>query len=378
MQFGEKSLNFMTTKELFVKSSAKLMGYFNKILICLVFLLGAALLTEPGWADQKASKNTSSGSPFISFFNYRLAARDFSPTFSGISKLIERADSLKKEGGDKNGDNQAAKELFLKAAAETEKQLTNVNRAFKDELYFLLGYTLEGAGEEKKALNAYSNSIESRATNLLALFRHAQLLKNSGQCEKAIPEFREVAWRADKLAYEPTYLIGECLLKAGNVAAAEKEFTTAAKQNPNFPPLLRYLIQTQKKLIVDVSEPRRKAELQSQLMTNIQNFLKVAPDDRELSLDLAEFLLNSSDSLFDKNKISHAESLAEKFAASSNYKDVAAVEMLVRAQIKLGDLEGATKSLGKGLAATPESKQLKNQAKQIELESQTRAEKLAS
>lgn len=334
-------------------------------------------LCAPATAQAEQTKLTtkSEDAAFRSFIGYRPRAAHFPPALSALSAPVEQG--FQQLDAKRTDD---AKRSFTQALGAAEKLSGSLNRGYQDQLWFLTGMAHEGLGHERDALKSYDRSLEIRPNNLLSVFRSGLLLKQTGQCEKAIPKFRELDWQAKALSYEMKFLIGECLVVLQKPDEAMKQFQAAYDQNPSFAPVVKTMIKTRRDLLAKSGDPKQRSALTAQLMHDLSALVRDNPGDRDASLELAHLLLQSGDSVLDSSKASRAEQLAKKFVDDSGYKDDAAARILIQAQMKRGALDQAQATLDQALQRTPKSNELAAAKRQLEIERQmkTEAEKSAT
>jgi len=299
---------------------------------------------------------------FRSFINYIPSPVQFPPALSPVAAPLEAG--LKAEAAHK-GSGAGDLNRAVDAAKKLEK---GINRGYEDQLWFLRAMAHEGLGEEKEALRSYDRALQIRPNNLLARFRHGYVLKAAGQCNRAMPEFKEVAWQAKDLAFEMHYLIGECLMTLEKPEEAIKEFQTASQKNPNFLPVVRRMASTHEQLLAKAVDPHERAVLEGELTADLNAITKQVPDDREAALTLAKMLINVKDPFLESGKLTRAETLVKKLVDDSNFKDDAAAHVLVQTQLKQGKLDQAEKTLEGALQVNPSSAELAAAKQQLALE----------
>ena len=333
--------------------------YNGKLWLFLNFIFFSLCALPCAQAEEKKAEDPYA---FHSFIQYVPAPVQFPASLSPVAAPLEQG--LKAETAHKgNGSGD------LNRAVDTAKKLEkSVNRGYEDQLWFLRGMAHEGLGEEKEALKCYDRALKIRPNNLLARFRHGYVLKSAGQCARAIPEFKEVAWQAKDLSYEMDFLVGECLMTLEKPEEALKEFQVANSKNPTFLPVVRHMAATHQELLAKAVNPHERASLEAQLAADLNAITKQAPDDRDAALMLAKMLLNVKDPFLESGKLSRAESLAKKLVDDSNFKDDAAAHVLVQTQVKQGKLDLAEKTLAGALEVNPKSPELAAAKQQLALE----------
>jgi len=267
-------------------------------------------------------------------------------------------------------DSAKQKAAFEKVVSVSKTSLKNLSRGFHDEIYLLGGLAYEKLGLKDNALNWHAKSVQLRSDNPVPLFRHALLLKEKGDCQRAITELEEVIWRTEDHAHETLYITSQCLVALEQNEQAAKVLRNAYSRNPQFVPVLRLLITTRAELLATPTEPAKLEALEQESIRDLTTITTQQPDERDASLQLARLLIKRSDSLVNANQLSQAETLAQNIAENSDYKDDEAVRVLIEARLKRREFVKAEKALALGLEKKPNSELLKSAAKQLQIEKQ--------
>ena len=336
-------------------------GNFSKFLNGFLVITGLCILAPKSvLADNAPAEDNRA---FKSFIYYQPKAAQFPSDLSQTVKQIEDANSALAQ---KKAD--AAESSFRAAVTSSQQLARTVNRNFQDQVYFLQGLAYEGLKNPAEALKSYNKSLAIRPTNMLAMFRHAYMLKQTGNCEKAIPELKEVAWQVRTQSFEMDFLTGECLVTMKRPEEALKTYQIAYQKNPNFLPLLREMIAIRTDLLNMTPDPKKRAVIQTQLENDLRSVVRQDPADRKSALTLARLMLQVDDTLVESGKLAAAETLAKKIAEDSGYQDDVAVRLLSQAQLKRGDSAAAEDTLNKGLAKQPNSSELQAAKQQLEID----------
>lgn len=337
------------------------MFFPTKLLFCLNFLLlvDLALATPAEHANPAA---------FKSFLDYRPKSSQFPGPLKGLTEAIEEGDTLLAAGKKEEAQGK------YRHAIEIADSIDNgINRSIEDQLWFLRGFAHENLSQEQKAQQAYERALKLRPNNLLALFRHAVLLKQANKCEQAIPEFQEIEWAVKDISFEMNYLQGECLVTLGRSEEGVKQFERAYKKRSTFLPVVKKLLAVHQDMLATSGNPADRAALEAQIATDLNAVTKATPNDRAASIALATMLLDVKDPLLEKGKLDQAEVLAKKGAEASDYRDDAFVRLLAEAQLKKGMLDEAEAIIEKGLKKTPNSPELATAKKQLAIERSLKA-----
>ncbi len=334
-----------------------------------IFLFFLLSLLLPGFCFA-APPTLEQQHPAHSFLDYSPDPADYPGPLNPLVKLIAEANAL-----DQNKQKKTAQEKFA-AAIELARQLLNKTpRGYHDSIYQLMGFAEEKSGSLNDAIKSYRTSLELKANNPVILFRHAYLLKRTGNCKEAVPEFQEVVWRTKENMHEALFFLAECLLDIGNEEEALKLSQAAYQSNPLFLPVLHQLLAMREKLLSKEKNPEEKAKLENQIRADLAAIVKQDPEDRECSLKFGQSLLKDSDPLLNSDKLKQAESLAAHFAQISKFSDEQSVKLLFDAQIRQGKLNEADKTLQQGLSRIPDSAILKKAQTQLDIERGVQASK---
>ncbi len=317
-----------------------------------LFLLSAALLMVSFLGNSSAKALNLTAEPAtLDLVNYQPEPSHFQKQLRPIVKLF-------------------VNEKYPEAIKTSQKFLSTLPRGYHDEIYLLLGLAYKKLNNFTDALAAFEDSINRRGDNYLALFNHAYLLKQEGDCARAVTEFQEVSWRL-RTNHQAYFYQGECLLELGKKEQAVITFQKAAQyatSSSHYIPLYKRLIVLQKELLEEAKEPADKLIHEQAIFSYLHIITTEDPNDKEAALERATLLLKYTDPLLTANYITEAEKLILPFVKKSKYKDTEAVKMLFEIKLKKQDFEAATEVLNKGLAATPNSPELLTARKQLELE----------
>lgn len=327
-----------------------------------------ALIPGPAFAGEAPGTNPAaqqdSSRAFHGFFDYSPRVAQFQPALQPVVAPLEG--NVPTESGQPIAREKHS--AVRDAIARAEVLLKKGDRTFGDELHFLIGFGYELLGQHEKAADSYARSLSLKSTNVLVLFRNGVVLKRLGRCREAQPLFREVAWEAKSFAYEPNFLLGQCLEATGKTQEAEQIFNRVYQQNPKFVPVLKRLVLSRKKALDETFDPRKRSTIEADLVKDLDSLIDSGTNDRDLVILLASLLVNSGDPLLRQSNLVRGESLALSLAQQSRFSDEEAVHLLFEAQRKRGDLEAAEKTIKRGLGAIPKSARLRDDLKQLELE----------
>jgi tetratricopeptide (TPR) repeat protein len=335
-------------------------GKVLKILKAIFFVtvLCAAL---PKSVRAEDSANTGSDDRVLkSFLDYTPHPAQFPEELGPLASEIAAGETAQKP--------EDAAAHFRAAAGIAESLGRAINRGYQDQVFFLRGLIAEGMRQNAEAMKFYEKALHIRPNNMLALFRHAYLLKKSNRCTEALPELREIAWQVKPLSYELDYLIGNCLVSMDQKAEGLKSYQAAYQKNPNFLPVLREMVKTRSELLAQTPDPKKQSDIVAQLINDLSSITRQDPQDRDSALSLARYLLRVDDRLLDSNKLTRAETIVKKLAEDSNYKDDVSVHLLFQVEVKRGDLHAAEDVLKRGLDANAHSKELAAAKQQLEIE----------
>ena len=332
------------------------MFFPTKLLFCLNFLLFVGV----AFASPAEHENPAA---FKSFLEYRPKSSQYSGALKSLTEAIEEGDALAAAG--KKEDAQSKYRHAIELADSIDN---SINRSLEDQLWFLRGFAHENLSQEQKAQQAYERALKLRPNNLLALFRHALLLKQANKCEQAIPEFQEIEWAVKDISYEMNFLQGECLMTLGRKDEGLKQFERAYKKRSTFLPVVKKLLAVHQEMLASSGNPAERAALEAQIATDLNAVTKATPNDRDASIALATMLLDVKDPLLEKGKLDQAEVLAKKGAEASDYSDDAFVRLLAEAQLKKGMLDEAEAVIAKGLKKKPNSAELATAKQQLAIE----------
>ena len=175
--------------------------HMNRLVVLLLFLLllPGFCFAVPATLEQQH--------PVHSFLDYSPDPADYPGPLSPLVKLIAEANSL-----DQDKQKKTAQEKFAGAIELAHQLLDKTPRGYHDSIYQLIGFAEEKSGLLDDAIKSYRTSLELRANNPIILFRHAYLLKRTGNCKEAVPEFQEVVWRTKENTHETLFFLAECLL----------------------------------------------------------------------------------------------------------------------------------------------------------------------
>lgn len=326
-------------------------------------LIWAALfaVASPVRAEEQARANQPRA--LTSLIDFTPNRSQFQSEIGSVVRSIEEGAEL--ERAKKTAEAKASYQQAVQAATAL---ISSLSRGYHDELYFLLGFAKEKLGDDVGAARAYDASLKLKRTNVLVLFRHAYVSQRAGNCERALPEFREVLWQTKAEAHEVLFLQGECLLKLGKPEEAAKAYQAARDKNSRYTPAVRRLVAAKQELITKTADPKLRAALEAQIAADLSVISQNNPEDRESGLLLASMLLRGADPLLAKQRLRQAESLAKRFAESSSFTDVKSVRLLFDAQRKQGDLAAAEQTLQRGLKASPSARELKEASEQLAID----------
>lgn len=334
------------------------------ILFAGLSLVGLSLvsLSLAGLPSSTASAENPTSTPvnpaeFTSYLDYQLRPAHFQPSFHEVIEKINAALSPSPQAP-------ALKTILSNLAAREKTE----SRGRVDIVYFLEGYIFEKLGKKKEALAAYGKAVAERSQVPLYVFRHAFLLKSQGRCEQASTEFQQLAWAVKRASAEPLFLAGECLEQLGKKDEAKRLYAESLKRDSHFVPVLRKTLQEANETITTEYDPKKKAELEIQMKSLLENILTQIPNDREASLQLSEMLLKGPKSVLSNSTYTRVIQLSEPIVNASNSKDPKSVLLLFEAQKRLGKLEEARKTLTAGLEKNPDSLELQQAQRGLELE----------
>lgn len=281
-----------------------------------------------------------------------------------LRKAVNHIDAARAQGIDA-----AARTKELNSALGTAKKLLDeLQRGYHDELYHLIGLIYEQRGEPEKALHAYEQSLQRKASNAGVLFRHAYLLRHQNRCRQAVPELKQVAWMSDTYRSEVLYIAAECMLEEGRSAEAITTLEEAQRLKPSFVPAAKLLLELRQESLKSLTDPKQRSETEAKIMADLSNLVAADPKNHEASLMLARYLMERSDPFFDTASLNRAESLARQVVTESDFGNEQAIRLLFGTQLKKRDITGAEATLDKGLTKHPHSEALQSAAKQLEIE----------
>ena len=317
--------------------------------------------------SNKDNKNKNGETLTInSFLDYLPQRKDFS---SSVQIYAEKAASIVKQlKGTPQLKSSDKATLVQPLIAELKQSLGKTNRAYRHELYFLIGYLLELSEDTQGALQMYEQSLGQKINNPLAQFRHAAILSQTGRCPEAVAEWKEITWRTTSLQEEVLYSIAQCQFTLEQDEQAFKTLNSAIDFNSKFLPARRLLIEKNQLLMSKTSDPELQNKYRSDIANHLNKINQIDPEDRETALTLAEQQLNGADLLLEPKRLTKAENIAKHFAENSDYKDDRAVAIMVEVRIKQQRYSQALKLADKGLTQTPDSKLLKTKKQQAQLE----------
>ena len=133
-------------------------------------------------------------------------------------------------------------------------------------------------------------------------------------------------------------------------------------------PALKLMVNARKEQRAETADPAVKAQLEAQIAADLTSISRMDGNDRESSLKLVRMLLKRSDPLLNSERLNEAQGIAQRFASRSGYTDDESVRLLFDTQLKRGDLEGAEKTLKKGLSKKPKSALLQEASRQLEIQ----------
>ncbi|MFN8389520.1 MAG: tetratricopeptide repeat protein [Bdellovibrionota bacterium] len=343
-------------------------GKFLQFLKLIFFVTGLCAGVPNSVRAENTSSRAGDDRAFKSFVDYEPRTSQFP---AALQPAVDNIANARQAAKNKHPDEAA--QGFRSALSNLQALERSLNRGYADQAAFLRGFAQEGLNQNKEALSSYKEALSIRPNNMLALFRHALLLKQMNRCNEALPELHEVAWQVKPLSYELDFLAGECLIALNRADEGLASLQAAYAKNPSFPPLARKMADTRKNVLAQTADPKKRSDLEAQLVNDYNSILRQNPDDRETSIALASLLMRVNDPLLESGKLSKAEALVQKLAESSSYKDDVAVRMLFQIQLRQGDLASAEQTLNRGLQAAPSSKELASAKQQFEIEKTVRA-----
>ena len=350
-----KFLNKMSVKSgQFRRSFETLAALGLKLVLALTLLLSAA-------EDTNAEKNKKRRR---SLLNYQID-----------SQLYQ--DSLR-AAADQTGSciKSADRTVCNKALSTIKAQRKTLSRGYHDELFFLEGLLYEQLSNNQKALDAYNSSLKLGMNNVDTLFRKAIVLEALKNYEQAIGVMREFLWLSKDNQHEAQFVIGRCLCASNRCQKGMGEVEAALTKYPRFTAAIKFLLEKKKLRLTMIKDPIKKAELEAQIATDLYRLVKLEPENREASLELARYTLLHSDPLVHAQRLQEAELIARKYVDGSGYKDIEAVRLLFDLYIRRGKTLDAGAILNKGLEVTPHAPTLLAARRQLEI--QEKVDKLKS
>ena len=268
---------------------------------------------------------------------------------------------------DKKGNPKTAKKYYREAIQKLDKFISSTTRGLKPDALLMKGFAYEKLSQKDKALKAYKKSVNTKAKNPQALYRHALLLTEKKEYTTALGELREVMFQDATSTSDAYYLIAKCyegLEKKGEAAKALKKSLAA---NPNFIPARKRMIELRAELLETVFDGEKKRKLKKLMISDLNLLLAVSPNDKQAQFHLAKLLAETSDPFLDAENLSRAESYAKALAEDTEYKDASTVRLLFDTQLRRNLVEDAKATVTKGLRHSPSSQELIEASMQLEI-----------
>lgn len=336
------------------------------IFLSLLSLAGALAGAAPPTLESEPIGDSSRA--IASLIDYQPKASHFGGALKEPATLVEEGFRLL------TAHQKPQSEQSLKQAIEQlQKGKFKLSRGEEEQIPLLKGLAYEGLGDQAKAIEQYDATLKIQPTNILAHFRRGLVLSKTNRCSAAVQEFHEVEWYLPAVRFETSYLVGMCLLVANKPVEAERLFEESLRLNPAYTPALRQVIQHRMTLLEATPEPDKQRAIAASIESSLATILAKDPEDHDAARMQAKLLLRGPATGDQKARAELALQRTQKLADDSQYKDDAAVRLLIQALTKKGDLVAAQAALARGLQANPKSAELAAAKQQLNIDLVTAA-----
>lgn len=322
-------------------------SFFNQLILLVVFLLLSFISPKNTHALEKKNQISS-------LYNFQADFRRYPKELWALAKQIQ-----KDQTPSSLNNSLRAIDTYLKKG----------RRGLQDELYELKAFVYEKLARNDDALLSYQKSLELRADNSLALYRHALILVSKNSCEKATPELRELLWSNKANEHEINYLFAVCQLKIDkekSISLFEKSYFKNADFQPTIEQLLSlYSEEYEKNLATGIES----SGLSQKMFPLIDKLIGQNPENQEYKKKFIKLTTIHKDPFIDQEQFNQAVNYARQIVIKDQFQSVENVLVYFDLLVKIRSLDLAQKLITNAENKNPKlSKSLAGAKKQLAIE----------